>query len=85
MKRVLYVVVSAVMAVASYTTFATQQVFSKVTSSSSIVKQQQDVPLILEQFSADADLLAAHYSHSSHRSHSSHSSHRSHSSHYSSR
>ncbi|MFI3328305.1 MAG: hypothetical protein SNH79_01105 [Rikenellaceae bacterium] len=82
MKKMLFLAVSALIAGASYCTSAGEKVVAKVTKSDNVIKQLQEQPLILEQFSAESDLLAAHYSHSSHRSHSSHSSHRSH---YSSR
>lgn len=88
MKKIVFIAVSALIAGASFCTSVGEKVVAKVANNSniaSIIEQQQDQPLILEQFSAESDLLAAHYSHSSHRSHSSHSSHRSHSSHYSSR
>lgn len=85
MKRLLFLVVSAFIAGAGYCTSVGEKIVAKATNSDSQIEQQREQTLILEQASADFNLLASHSSHSSHRSHSSHSSHRSHSSHYSSR
>lgn len=82
MKRLMFLAVSAILAGASYFSSVGEKVVAKVMNSDTLIEQQQEQTLVLEQSSADFDLLA---SHSSHRSHSSHSSHRSHSSHYSSR
>ena len=80
MKKLLFPIMIAAIAVTSFCTSVGEQIVAKISNNSSYIQQQQ--PLILEQFSAESDLMAAHYSHSSH---SSHVSHRSHSSHYSSR
>ena len=82
MKKLLFPIMIAAIAVTSFCTSVGEQIVAKISNNSSYIQQQQEQPLILEQFSAESDLMAAHYSHSSH---SSHSSHRSHSSHYSSR
>ena len=78
MKKLLFFAISAILAGASYCTSVGEKIIAK-TNNNQI--QQQEQGLILEQSSAQFNLLADHYSHSSHRSHSSHSSH---SSHYSS-
>ena len=85
MKRLMFLAVSAILAGASYFSSVGEKVVAKVMNSDTLIEQQQEQTLVLEQSSADFDLLASHSSHSSHRSHSSHSSHRSHSSHYSGR
>lgn len=82
MKKLMFLAVSAALAVVSFAATTTKQIASKSKVASSLVQQHQEQSLILEHFSAESELLAKHYSH---RSHSSHSSHRSHSSHYSSR
>ena len=81
MKKLLFPIMIAAIAVTSFCSSVGEQIVAKISNNSSYI-QQQEQPLILEQFSAESDLMAAHYSHSSH---SSHVSHRSHSSHYSSR
>lgn len=85
MKRLMFLAVSAILAGASYFSSVGEKVVAKVINSDTLIEQQQEQTLVLEQSSAEFDLLASHSSHSSHRSHSSHSSHRSHSSHYSGR
>jgi hypothetical protein len=85
MKRLMFLAVSAILAGASYFSSVGEKVVAKVMNSDTLIEQQQEQTLVLEQSSAEFDLLASHSSHSSHRSHSSHSSHRSHSSHYSGR
>ena len=81
MKRLMFLAVSAILAGASYFSSVGEKVVAKVMNSDTLIEQQQEQTLVLEQSSAEFDLLASHSSHSSHRSHSSHSSHRSHSSH----
>ena len=76
MKRLLFLVVSAFIAGAGYCTSVGEKIVAKATNSDSQFEQQQEQTLILEQASADFNLLASHSSHSSHRSHSSHYSSR---------
>ncbi len=85
MRKLLFLVMSAILAGASFCSSASERFVAKVTNNDIRIEQQQNQNLVLEQATADFDVLASHSSHSSHRSHSSHSSHRSHSSHYSSR
>ena len=88
MKRVMFFVVSAFLAVTAFAVNTSKVTFAKVTGKSTITTSQTDQPLILEPASDYTMGLADHYSHSSHSSHGSHgshSSHSSHSSHYSSR
>ena len=83
MKRLLFLVVSVLVAGATYASNVSKEIIANVTSNGEVsISEQQNQELILEQ-PADLQLKTNwHYSHSSHRSHSSHSSHRSH---YSSR
>lgn len=82
MKKVLFFVVSLVIAGTSFFSSVGSKIASKVSNDDDSIEQQLQKALVLEQTSSDLNLLAGHTSHSSH---SSHSSHRSHSSHYSSR
>lgn len=82
MKKVLFFVVSLVIAGTSFFSSVGSKIASKVSNDDDSIEQQLQKALVLEQASSDLNLLAGHTSHSSH---SSHSSHRSHSSHYSSR
>lgn len=84
MKRLLFLVVSAFIAGAGYCTSVGEKIVAKATNSDSQIEQQQEQMLILEQTSAEFNLLASHSSHVSHGSHGSHVSHVSHRSHYSS-
>jgi len=82
MKRILFLLVSLLIAGVSYAADFGKDIVSKVANSNEISVSEQNQSLILEQ-AADLQMdVNRHYSHSSH---SSHSSHRSHSSHYSSR
>lgn len=85
MKKLLFFAVSAIFAGASYCASIGEKIVAKVTNSDTQIEQQQEQTLVLEQSSAEYNLLAWHSSHSSHSSHTSHTSHRSHTSHYSSR
>ena len=85
MKRVLFLLVSALLAGTTYASNLSKDVIAKVTNSSEVSITEQGQSLILEQpvnVQMDAN---GHYSHSSHVSHGSHGSHGSHVSHYSSR
>ena len=82
MKRVLFLLVSLLIAGYSYAADFGKEVVSKVSNSNEISVSEQNQSLILEQTANLQMDVNRHYSHSSH---SSHSSHRSHSSHYSSR
>ncbi|MBQ0047449.1 MAG: hypothetical protein KBT33_08050 [Prevotellaceae bacterium] len=86
MKRVLFLVVSAFLAVTSSFASVTENVVSSISErkATEMIKKQVNngTELVLDMASNIASQLNGHYSHSSHRSHSSHSSHRSH---YSSR
>ena len=85
MKRVLFLLVSALIAGTTYASNLSKDVIAKVTNSSEVSISEQGQSLILEQ-PVNVQMQAnGHYSHSSHSSHRSHSSHSSHSSHYSSR
>ena len=84
MKRVLFLLVSALLAGTTYASNLSKDVIAKVTNSSEVSITEQGQSLILEQpvnVQMDAN---GHYSHGSHVSHGSHGSHGSHSSHYSS-
>ena len=70
MKRLMFLAVSAILAGASYFSSVGEKVVAKVMNSDTLIEQQQEQTLVLEQSSADFDLLASHSSHSSHRSHS---------------
>jgi hypothetical protein len=86
MKRVLILLVSALLAGTTYASNLSKDIIAMVTNSSAVsITEQQGQSLILEQpvnVQMDAN---GHYSHSSHVSHGSHGSHGSHVSHYSSR
>lgn len=82
MKRVLFLLVSALLAGTTYASNLSKDVIAKVTNSNEVSITEQGQSLILEQPVNVQNQANTHYSHSSH---SSHSSHRSHSSHYSSR
>ena len=76
MKKLAFLVASALMAGAAYCTNVGERLFSSESKSETgIVKQQKDNSLILEKSEASSGLLAAHSSHTSHTSHSSHRSH----------
>lgn len=77
MKKVAFLVASAVMAGAAYCSQVGDRLFSSnlKTGTESVKQQQQQDPLVLEKSAPTSNLLADHYSHSSHSSHSSHRSH----------
>ncbi|MBR5971521.1 MAG: hypothetical protein IK017_02585 [Paludibacteraceae bacterium] len=81
MKKVLFLLISALLTGASYASNLSKDVIAKVTNNSEVSVSDQEQLLILEQPVNTGNDVNAHYSH---RSHQSHSSHRSHSSHYSS-
>lgn len=81
MKKLMFLAVSAILAGASYCSSVSEKIVAKVTNHDTQIEQQQEQPLVLEQMTTDAKLLAWHSSHSSHVSHGSHGSHGSHSSH----
>ena len=85
MKRVLFLLVSALLAGTTYASNLSKDVIAMVTNNHEVSVTEQGQSLILEQPVSVQTDANGHYSHSSHRSHSSHSSHRSHSSHYSSK
>lgn len=85
MKRVLFLLVSALFAGTAFASNLTKEVVSRVSGDEVVLSDNQNQTLILEKASDAMQLNQWHTSHSSHASHSSHSSHRSHSSHYSSR
>ena len=85
MKRVLFLLVSALLAGTTYASNLSKNVIAKVTNSNEVSITEQGQSLILEQPVSTQLHANQHGSHVSHSSHSSHSSHRSHSSHYSSR
>ena len=77
MKKVAFLVTSALMAGAAYCSNVGERLFSSESKSETeLVKQQKSNSLILEKSDASSDLLAAHSSHSSHSSHRSHYSSR---------
>lgn len=86
MKKLLFFVVSAFLAVTSSFASVTNDVVSSISenkATSMIKKQVNNESALVLNLASNVDAqLNGHYSHSSHRSHSSHSSHRSH---YSSR
>ena len=87
MKKVAFLIVSAVLASVSFCSNAAERVVNQFAESTQQIKEESQQPLVLQ---SAIDLnnhssLLAHSSHGSHSSHSSQSSHRSHSSHYSSR
>ena len=76
MKRVLFLLVSALLAGTTYASNLSKDVIAKVTNSSEVSITEQGQSLILEQ-PVNAQMQAnGHYSHSSHSSHSSHYSSR---------
>ena len=85
MKRVLFLLVSALLAGTTYASNLSKDLIAKVTNSSEVSITELGQSLILEQPSNVQMDANGHYSHRSHSSHSSHSSHKSHSSHYSSK
>ena len=85
MKRVLFLLVSALLAGTTYASNLSKDVIAKVTNSSEVSITEQGQTLILEKPVNVQTQANGHYSLSSHSSHRSHSSHSSHSSHYSSR
>lgn len=86
MKKVLFLLVSALLAGSTYASNLGKDVIAKVTNSEEeSITEQQNQSLILEQPASAQIHMDQHGSHVSHSSHSSHWSHRSHSSHYSSR
>lgn len=91
MKKLAFLVASALIGFAGYVSTTTNNVIAKVTNNNTeqtqIKKSLDNQGLVLELASNTNDQSLSHYSHGSHGSHgshSSHSSHRSHSSHYSS-
>jgi len=86
MKKVLFLLVSALLAGSTYASNLGKEVIAKVTNNQEeSITEQQNQSLILEQPASAQIHMDQHGSHVSHSSHSSHWSHRSHSSHYSSR
>lgn len=83
MKRILFVLVSAILAGTSFASNLSRDIVAKVSNSGETVLVQQDQNLILEMPTSVIDNADWHYSHSSHVSHGSHGSHGSHSSHVS--
>lgn len=79
MKRLLFLIASAIIATAGYCSTVGNEVKAKITHSDPIVQLQNAKQLTLEKAS---NLMAKVTWHSSHASHASHASH---SSHYSSR
>lgn len=69
MKKLLFFAVSAILAGASYCISVGEKIVAKVTNSDTQIEQQQEQTLVLEQSSAEFNLLASHSSHSSHSSH----------------
>lgn len=84
MKRIAFLVASAVLTGISFCTNATEKVVSQFTGNDQQIEKQSQQPLVLQP-AFDDDSHSSLLGHSSHRSHSSHSSHSSHRSHYSSR
>lgn len=81
MKKIAFLVVSAVLACAGSVVVASEKISSFISGSDQQIEEQSQQPLVLQstsEFTAQNSLLG----HSSHSSHASHSSHRSH---YSSR
>lgn len=87
MKKVLFLLLSALLAGTAFCSNLSRDFIAKVTNNVKevSVKEWQKQSLILEQPANEQMDVNWHYSHSSHGSHSSHSSHSSHASHYSSR
>lgn len=87
MKKLVFLVASALLSGATMVANATQSVFHKKSYETQIEQLQNEL-LVLTPTSTDLQFDLSHGSHSSHYSHGSHgshSSHSSHSSHYSSR
>lgn len=82
MKRVFFLLISALLAGTTYASNLSKDVFAMVMNSNGVSITEQSSSLILEQPVNVQTQANGHYSH---RSHASHSSHSSHSSHYSSR
>lgn len=83
MKRVLYLLVFALLSGTSFATNLSKDIVAKVTNSREVLEEQQNQSLILEQPLSTQLNANQHYSHGSHGSHGSHSSHASHVSHFS--
>lgn len=62
MKKLLFFAVSAILAGASYCTSVGEKIVAKVTNSDTQIEQQQEQTLVLEQSSAEFNLLASHSS-----------------------
>ena len=62
MKKLLFFAVSAILAGASYCTFVGEKIVAKVINSDNQIEQQQEQTLVLEQSSAEFNLLASHSS-----------------------
>lgn len=76
MKRLLFLVVSALITSASYASSLSKSVFVNATSKNEVSVSKQSQSLILERPAVAQDVVNGyHYSHSSHSSHSSHRSH----------
>lgn len=92
MKKIAFIVASAVMSCMGFFATTGENIAAKLSSNTDLSISQdkgntQSSSLILEKTTSDGNLLASHSSHrshGSHGSHGSHSSHSSHSSHYSS-
>ena len=78
MKRILFILVSTIVAGTSFLSFAATKMTNQLTNSKKQYVQQQHQLLTLDKPAAQFGLFADHYSHSSHVSHSSHESHSSH-------
>lgn len=89
MKKIVFLVASAVISCMGFLSTTGENIAAKFSSNTDLSISQDkgntaSSSLILEKNTSDPNLLAWHSSHSSHGSHGSHGSHSSHSSHYSS-
>ena len=75
MKRVLILLVSALLAGTTYASNLSKDIVAKVTNSSEVSVTKQGQSLVLEQKLNKQTGVNTHYSHSSHASHASHVSH----------
>ena len=76
MKRILFILVSALMTFTAFASNLSKDVIAKVTNSDVVSITKQGHALILEQPTSGQGQVNSHYSHRSHSSHRSHYSSR---------
>jgi hypothetical protein len=75
MRKFLFFVISASLAVGSFFVSTGNKITGKVVNKSSQIQKESQQPLLLTKSMTAFKLLASHASHSSHSSHASHASH----------